>query len=89
MTYLASVEVEKPGYGTLPQVVERALRLRPKARILILRAGKAVLLVPEDPEIRRMVERNERILKERGITVNGVLRILRKQRRAAASHEAT
>lgn len=86
MTYIATVDVQQPGRGILPPVVERALKIRQETRLLVLQAGQAVILVREDPEIRRIVERNERILKEKGVTVSDVLRLLRKQRQTACRH---
>lgn len=84
MTHVATVQVGKPGRFALPKAAERALGLRREGRLLVLTAGRAVVLVPEDAEARRIVAKNERILRERGVTVRDVLRVLRKQRRAGS-----
>ncbi|MBI5526467.1 MAG: hypothetical protein HY897_09035 [Deltaproteobacteria bacterium] len=89
MTYINTVKIDERSGGALSAVVERALGLKRSARVIVLRAGRAMILVPEDPEIRRAVDRNERILRERGATVNDVLKVLRKSRRSAGPHVRT
>ncbi|MEK6608955.1 MAG: hypothetical protein AABZ30_14945 [Myxococcota bacterium] len=83
MTYVQTVPLKDKRRGPLQQAVTKALGPGKATRLLVFRAGGAVVLVPEDSEARRIVERNERVLKARGVTVRDVLRVLREERRAS------
>lgn len=64
--------------------LRRALGVKRGQRILVYHARNRTFLIPEDPVLRRYAERNAKLLQQRGLSEEDVLRALRKIRRERA-----
>jgi bifunctional DNA-binding transcriptional regulator/antitoxin component of YhaV-PrlF toxin-antitoxin module len=78
---MAAIRVRDKGQVTLPSSLRQELGWKADLTVSAVKVGDSILLAPRPLEGDRLAGRVSRAMKSRGLTLDGLLKVLKKVRR--------